>query len=484
MTGNGNCTEERGWTISAPDATWDQAIRQGLNLGIAFRRHGMRYRDREGGGAGSTTADNRVSMMSDLLGITTWNPSRAGGPSPALAVDPASPAPPVALASPAPPAPPVPPMALMSPMAPVAPPANVHRNGERPTDSEPVDHGANDELPAWEHDRQPRPQRAILDADMWQGAPAEQAPKAVRVKVSTAPRAASIIRGLTAALDPSAGPPDLGAPAAAREQQESHSYSQRTPGKPRHPTGSTRERLRMQRVQQKRRRRRFRLATVAAVTLIAASVTTSLALHHGGGTNVKVHAAAPGFGYSGPYAPVTLNADNSVTMAQPGVTQPIVDVYEDFLCSACSTFEKGSGAAIQRLADEGKVKVVYYPFTASGSQSRQASSIRAWAAAKCAPANLWARYHNSLYASQPAQTAASGFVVNLLVQLGRSAGITSTGFAQCVQSQQYAIEDLPLSDQIINSGVGNMLTIMLNGKVLNPGLTSSELSQQIISASR
>lgn len=484
VAGNGNCTEERGWTISAPDSTWDLAIRDGLNLGIAFRRHGMRYRDREGGGAGSTTADNRVSMMSDLLGITTWNPSRAGGPSPALAVDPASPAPPVALASPAPPAPPVPPMALMSPMAPVAPPANVHRNGERPTDSEPVDHGANDELPAWEHDRQPRPQRAILDADMWQGARAEQAPKAVRVKVSTAPRAASIIPGLTAALDPSAGPPDLGAPAAAREQQESHSYSQRTPGKPRHPTGSTRERLRMQRVQQKRRRRRFRLATVAAVTLIAASVTTSLALHHGGGTNVKVHAAAPGFGYSGPYAPVTLNADNSVTMAQPGVTQPIVDVYEDFLCSACSTFEKGSGAAIQRLADEGKVKVVYYPFTASGSQSRQASSIRAWAAAKCAPANLWARYHNSLYASQPAQTAASGFAVNLLVQLGRSAGITSTGFAQCVQSQQYAIEDLPLSDQIINSGVGNMLTIMLNGKVLNPGLTSSELSQQIISASR
>ncbi|HEX3492464.1 MAG TPA: sulfotransferase, partial [Streptosporangiaceae bacterium] len=77
VSGSGNCTDDRGWTISAPAATWEQVIRDGLNLGIAFRRHGMRYRDQGGGGAGSTNADNRVSMMSDLLGIVTWNPDRA-----------------------------------------------------------------------------------------------------------------------------------------------------------------------------------------------------------------------------------------------------------------------------------------------------------------------------------------------------------------------------------------------------------------------
>src|SRR5215471_6596784 len=76
VSGSGNCSEERGWTISAPAATWEQVIRDGLNLGIAFRRHGMRYRDRDGGGAGSASAENRVSMMSELLGITTWDPRR------------------------------------------------------------------------------------------------------------------------------------------------------------------------------------------------------------------------------------------------------------------------------------------------------------------------------------------------------------------------------------------------------------------------
>jgi protein-disulfide isomerase len=214
-----------------------------------------------------------------------------------------------------------------------------------------------------------------------------------------------------------------------------------------------------------------------------AAVITGVALQHGGGTGAKANPAQPGFGYPGPYAPVTLNADNSVTMAQPGVTQPVLDVYEDFQCSACRTFEQGSGAAIQRLADEGKVKVVYYPFTVLNSQPQRASSIRAWAAAKCVPADIWARYHNSLYASQPAQTAVDGFAVSLLVQLGRNVGVTSPSFAQCVQTQQYALQDPPLSDEIMNRGVSSMLTLKLNGQVLDPRLTSSQLRQQIVSAS-
>lgn len=180
---------------------------------------------------------------------------------------------------------------------------------------------------------------------------------------------------------------------------------------------------------------------------------------------------------------MTLNADNSVTMAQPGVSQPVMDVYEDFQCSACRTFERGSGATIQQLADHGKVKVVYYPFTVFGSQPQRASSVRAWSAAKCVPASLWARYHNLLYASQPAPTAAGGFTPSLLIRLGRTAGITSSGFTQCVQSQQFAVQDAPLSDQIMNSGVTSMLTLKLNGQALNPDLTAAQLRRVIISAS-
>jgi protein-disulfide isomerase len=188
--------------------------------------------------------------------------------------------------------------------------------------------------------------------------------------------------------------------------------------------------------------------------------------------------------YAGPYAPVTLNADNSVTMAQPGVTKPVLDVYEDFQCPTCRTFEEASGGMIQRLADQGKVAVVYHPFTIFSAQPSLGNSIRAWAAAKCVPAGRWVRYHNALYASQPAETAADGFPVSLLVRLGKGIGITSRAFAQCVRSQQYAPQNPPLSNQIINAGVSDMPTVELNGKAISTRLTPSALRKRIESAAQ
>ena len=243
---------------------------------------------------------------------------------------------------------------------------------------------------------------------------------------------------------------------------------------------SARERLRTERARQARRRRRIRVLAVGAgvVVLIAAAVTVGVLSQHNKETTVKARPE-----YAGPYAPVTLNADNSVTMAQPGVTKPVIDVYEDFQCPMCRSFEQANGGMIQQLADQGKVKVVYHPFTIFSAEPQQANSIRAWAAAKCAPATRWARYHNALYASQPAETTIGGFPVSLLVRLGKNVGIRSRGFAQCVQSQKYAAQNPPVSNQIINGGVNNMLTLKLNGQVLNAQAKSTELRRQILSAS-
>jgi hypothetical protein len=80
MTGNGSCSERADWTVSAPASTWEQVIRDGINLGTAFRRHGMRYRDKGDAGPGSVTAEHRVAMMSNLLGITAWRPGKGSVP--------------------------------------------------------------------------------------------------------------------------------------------------------------------------------------------------------------------------------------------------------------------------------------------------------------------------------------------------------------------------------------------------------------------
>ena len=87
VTGSGTCDEEAAWTVTAPAAAWEQVIRDGVNLGTAFRRHGMRYRDNGDGGAGSVIAENRVAMAGDLLGITTWRPGSGSAAVAALQPD-------------------------------------------------------------------------------------------------------------------------------------------------------------------------------------------------------------------------------------------------------------------------------------------------------------------------------------------------------------------------------------------------------------
>lgn len=87
VTGSGNCTEDAAWLVSAPAATWEQVIRDGTNLGTAFRRSGMRYRDRGDAGAGSIVAEHRVAMMSNLLGITSWRPGKGSAPAAAFQSD-------------------------------------------------------------------------------------------------------------------------------------------------------------------------------------------------------------------------------------------------------------------------------------------------------------------------------------------------------------------------------------------------------------
>jgi protein-disulfide isomerase len=249
------------------------------------------------------------------------------------------------------------------------------------------------------------------------------------------------------------------------------------------PRMPARERLRQERQRQsRRRRRRVRLVAVFAVlAVLAAGGAITFVLHH--------HAApAPrmvrfGSAYSGPYAPVTINADDSVTMAQPGVTRPVLNVYEDFQCPPCQAFEKANGGLIQQLAALGKIKVVYHPFTIFSRQPEMANSTRAWAAAKCAPAADWVAYHNALFAAQPTLTAAGGFPVVQLEQLGQNAGITSQGFAGCVGSQRYAGQDAQVSNRVLSNGPDGLPTLRLNGRLLTVSPVSKGLRQKLISAS-
>jgi protein-disulfide isomerase/uncharacterized membrane protein YphA (DoxX/SURF4 family) len=193
-----------------------------------------------------------------------------------------------------------------------------------------------------------------------------------------------------------------------------------------------------------------------------------LVLAAAGAVVQRDRAAAESTAYPGPYAPATMTADNTVTMAQPGVTKPVLVIYEDFQCSVCDEFELANGGVVERLAYLGRVKVVYHLFTIFvGSQPRQANSTRAWAAAKCVPAGSWVGYHDLLYVHQPAETMQNGFPVTQLLALGRLSGLTSSAFAQCVTSQRYAAQLVPLSNGISRRGINATPTVTLDGRPIS-----------------
>jgi hypothetical protein len=66
------------WDIIASAETWHQVLAEKLNLSVAMRRHLIRYCDQ--GDTGPVTADTRISMLADLLGVTSWGRDRQTPP--------------------------------------------------------------------------------------------------------------------------------------------------------------------------------------------------------------------------------------------------------------------------------------------------------------------------------------------------------------------------------------------------------------------
>jgi hypothetical protein len=61
---------ENSWEIIASADTWQQVLTEKLNLSVALRRHMIRYLEQAD--VSPATAETRVAMLADLLGLTSW----------------------------------------------------------------------------------------------------------------------------------------------------------------------------------------------------------------------------------------------------------------------------------------------------------------------------------------------------------------------------------------------------------------------------
>ncbi|MCO5967306.1 DsbA family protein [Actinoallomurus soli] len=242
---------------------------------------------------------------------------------------------------------------------------------------------------------------------------------------------------------------------------------------------SARERLAEERKRQAQKQQRMRALTIAisALAIVALAVILTVYLVNRNNRNT----------YSGAIAPATRLADGGILMGKPGVKAPKLEMFEDFQCPICHEMESTSGNTVKKLAAEGKVNVIYYPFWLFKQQSEpiRGNSQRAANAALCAPADKWVQYHDMIYKNQPAE-GSNGFSNKDLIGWANKLGFDTPAFEQCVKGlQKQSQVDAMTTYAEQTRQVSGTPTVFLDGQSLdltNVLLKPSALEKAVLAA--
>ena len=236
---------------------------------------------------------------------------------------------------------------------------------------------------------------------------------------------------------------------------------------------------------EKRRERTVRIvggATVVAVMVaiigvaVYASSNSSNDASSSTGSIVDPDAAAP--------TPVgVLPADSSTPFGVPygtGTTDvPVLEVWEDFQCPACGALELANGVGIEKLAEEGKVQLIYRPTAFLDANLGNDSSHRAIAAWGCAiDAGKIKEYRNTVFANQPVEEGV-GYTNEQLLAFGSQSGITDaalTTFSQCLTDGTYLAWAANTNQEFATSQIGGTPSGFLNGEPVETAILADPIA--------
>jgi protein-disulfide isomerase len=147
-----------------------------------------------------------------------------------------------------------------------------------------------------------------------------------------------------------------------------------------------------------------------------------------------------------------------------------VEVYEDFQCPACATFEQqGGGEALDELASDGDATVVYYPLSFLDANLGNDSSSRAANASGCVAdqggTDAFVEFHGAVFANQPAEEG-TGFTDDQLIEFGGDAGVEGDAFTSCVEDRDFSGWVSRVAGQGREANVVQTPTILVAGEEL------------------
>ena len=155
-------------------------------------------------------------------------------------------------------------------------------------------------------------------------------------------------------------------------------------------------------------------------------------------------------------------ADGYGIVLNPTAT-PTIDIWLDYQCPACRTFEVLNGGYINEIIAQKKAKVVFHPLTFIGAES----IIAANAAACAADENKFIDMNLALFQNQASSKDSGKWQGDAMLALGDSIGIKSDTFKECVREGNYVKWTRNVTDASASKNVNSTPTIRINGKDLD-----------------
>ena len=155
-------------------------------------------------------------------------------------------------------------------------------------------------------------------------------------------------------------------------------------------------------------------------------------------------------------------ADGYGIVLNPTAT-PTIDIWVDYQCPACRTFEVLNGGYLNEVIAQKKAKVVFHPLTFIGAES----IIAANAAACAADENKFVDMNLALFQNQAGSENSGKWQGDVMLAIGESIGIKSESFKQCVREGNYVKWTRNVTDASASKNVNSTPTIRINGKDLD-----------------
>jgi protein-disulfide isomerase len=208
------------------------------------------------------------------------------------------------------------------------------------------------------------------------------------------------------------------------------------------------------RARAERRRRTVLGGVVAAVVVVIALVVIVVQTQR---TATSPDAAAPA------------NSDGTVISVGSTDAPVTVDLYEDFQCPNCKTFEDESGNTLAQLVADGTVQARYHGMAFLDTSANDDYSTRALNAAAVVVAtagpDAFQTFHDLLFANQPAE-GGSGLTDDQLVAYANQAGASGGTVEQDIRDLRYGDWVATATDQASKDGVTGTPTVFVDGTKL------------------